>query len=34
MLEHYLEDYGYKKTEIKKILNSKNLKNINIKQIC
>ena len=33
MVEDYLEDYGYKKTEIDKIINSKNLKNINIKKI-
>ena len=33
MVENYLKEYGYKKTEIDKILNNKNIKNINIKKV-
>ena len=33
MIEEYLNEYGYKKTEIDKILNNKNLKNICLKKI-
>ena len=33
MIEEYLNEYGYKKTEIDKILNNKNLKKISLKKI-